>query len=148
MAEKVWELGAAAQQTRHRVDDWQHLSTAPRDGTVVEMRCTYGVAPWYGLFRWTNEVIGPDGTVLFTRDYPEWVGYVDPSLSVTEDEHLRWRPYNGSLPYVDPTGGAQNEGAYWRGAVATKFGLPADHFEKRETTPVRTILRWVGRLWA
>lgn len=32
--------------------------------------------------------------------------------------------------YVDPTGGMQNDMAYWRGAVAAKRGLPLDAFEK------------------
>lgn len=32
--------------------------------------------------------------------------------------------------YTDPTGGMQNDMAYWRGAVAGKYGKPLDYFEK------------------
>lgn len=35
--------------------DWRPVATAPRDGTIVEMLETYGIAPWYGIFRWTRE---------------------------------------------------------------------------------------------
>jgi hypothetical protein len=43
---------------------WQPVSTAPRDGTVVEMLETYGVAPWYGIFKWTKTQTtgGPTGS--------------------------------------------------------------------------------------
>lgn len=34
---------------------WKRMASAPRDGTTVEMLETYGVAPWYGIFRWTKD---------------------------------------------------------------------------------------------
>src|SRR5262249_475421 len=126
---------------------WQEMSSAPHDGTVVEVMCTYGVAPWFALARWSRQrmwVWGHD-------DGPAWQivapiqkgslggGYVN-------EGSLKWRPYNGPPPvkekrvaqqvnamtgeksetvfeietvpgYVDPTGGAQETVNYWRKAA-------------------------------
>lgn len=81
--------------------NWQPVSTAPRDGTTVEMLETFGVAPWYGLFKWTKD----DG----------WMRADGSSQGVMENYCLFWRPYKPAptTPYVDPTGGAQDKVAYW-----------------------------------
>lgn len=39
---------------------WQSMITAPHDGTWVELKCTYGVAPWYCVARWTDECVALD----------------------------------------------------------------------------------------
>lgn len=114
------------------------MSTAPRDGTVVEIKCSYGVAPWYGLFRWTDEqvVTARDGTKMaFKTKDPSWVGVDRPGHGLCSgDDSLQWRPHDGNAEaYVDPTGGAQSDPAYWRAAVARKYGLPADHFEPKRS---------------
>lgn len=113
---------------------WRSMDSAPRDGTVVELRCTYGVAPWYDLFKWTaeNAPIIQDGVTYNFRDdqAPRWKKAQNLQSSVDDGPYLSWRPYNGdAASYTDPTGGAQNDMAYWRGAVAHKYGLPLDHFE-------------------
>lgn len=80
---------------------WQSMSTAPKDGTQVEICCTYGVAPWYGVYSWKNG---------------RWSEVNDNSKGLTEDNSFHWRPYsNGKCPaeYIDPTGGAQNTRNYW-----------------------------------
>lgn len=115
---------------------WQPICLAPRNGTVIEIRNSYGVAPWYGLFRWTTDGFSssPGGLVRATLARAEWVR-VDgehPGSMVTDGPHLTWRPYTGDISgYADPTGGLQDDMAYWRGAVAAKHGLPLDHFEYR-----------------
>lgn len=112
-------LQAGAQQMRFGSSpssDWRSMDSAPRDGTVVEVMCTYGVAPWYGLYKW-------NGT--------GWYKAGDDRIGVGSESSLKWRPYHGDVTaYRDPTGGMQNDMAYWRGAVAAKHGLPLDHFEK------------------
>ena len=97
---------------------WQHMSSAPRDGTIIETRCTYGVAPWYGLHKWDGaRWVSPDGL-----------------SGVTGESTLAWRPHNGDVAaYIDPTNGFQDDPKYWRQAVAVKYGLPKNHFEKPET---------------
>ncbi len=103
-------------------DGWQPIATAPHDGTVVEVRCTYGVAPWYGIFRWTKREWGDEG----------WVRVGDERSGFSEDPSFSWRPYAGATSsYVDPTGGAQDRPEYWRRAAAVRSGLPPDYFEKR-----------------
>lgn len=98
---------------------WRSMESAPRDGTVVEIKCSYGVAPWYGLFKWDHSWgegrwTSPDG------------------MSGVGNNSIEWRPYAGDVAtYTDPTGGVQNDMAYWRGAVAAKYGLPPDHFEEQ-----------------
>lgn len=97
-------------------DGWQSMDSAPRDGTIVELKCTYGVAPWYGLFRWTDEALAQnnDGTTTLVKMGKH--GWHSPSQSsgVSDEQHLKWRPATSTPDaYVDPTGGAQNSRAYW-----------------------------------
>lgn len=69
--------------------DWRDMTTAPRDGTVVELECTYGFTPWYGLHRWSGG---------------HWLSPNGRSSTIATDQHLRWRPYDGAIAdYVDPT---------------------------------------------
>lgn len=78
---------------------WKSVSSAPRDGTTVEMLETYGVAPWYGIFHFSEG---------------RWEKVGDRYSGVEEDGCLFWRPYGGAAgSYVDPTGGAQESVAYW-----------------------------------
>ena len=106
--------------------NWRSMASAPRDGTIIEICCTYGVAPWYGRYRWSSEMLvrygetKADGTAAITGaqlialDKPRWVA-VDRVGSTLEDgPYLQWRPTEQGPSYTDPTGGAQNTEAYWR----------------------------------
>ncbi len=116
-------------------NDWQPIKTAPRDGTVIETKCTYGVAPWYGLHKWDS---------YEWRTEKEWRSATDSRSSVTEGPYLYWRPFNGNpSEYVDPTNGVQEDMAYWRGALAAKYGLPPDTFEKSASRPL-VVSRRIG----
>lgn len=114
-------------------DRWKPISTAPRDGTFIEVMETYGIAPWYGLFRWTrenpsSEIIvcdpkdghcspSPKKTETWLSEKPKWISGDGHSVS-DDDKCLFWRPYSGSSDkYKDPTGGAQNGTAYWCAAM-------------------------------
>ncbi len=112
------------------VNEWRSMSSAPRDGTFVELECTYGVAPWYCLARWTDEIVLAGKTTFKSHQFSWQKPW--PDNGGPFDEHsLRWRSYNGIVSsYIDPTGGQQNDAVYWRKAVARKYGLPEDHFEK------------------
>lgn len=125
--------GAASQHAAETQDGWQPMSAAPRDGTVIEVRCSYGVAPWYGLYKWSDTRIATDqhGQSHTFKTEPAWIGASDPGSSIDGGSSFKWRPYTGDVAqYADPTGGAQNSAAYWRGAVAAKYGLPPDTFER------------------
>lgn len=98
---------------------WNPMVSAPRDGTIIELCCTYGVQPWYGLFRWTStiEVLTMQGEdVTISLGEPGWFG-VDGrrrGQGVMEEAPRQWRPYEGDPnTYVDPTHGAQETHAYW-----------------------------------
>lgn len=96
--------------------DWRDMASAPRDGTTIEVRCTYGIAPWYGLYKWAAAPYG--GT-------EGWRKVSDENSSFTEDPSFSWRPYDGDPgSYVDPTGGAQNTRNYWLRAAGYP---PAPH---------------------
>jgi hypothetical protein len=121
---KDLEAGARFQGNPSDVDGggWRAMSSAPRDGRIIELRNTYGAAPWYGLHRWMP---------IYEGGECAWVSVNDPQLSACEKESLSWRHFPGdSSRYVDPTRGAQDSSEYWRGAVAAGHGLPLDYFEK------------------
>lgn len=88
---------------------WKPVSTAPRDGTIIEMLETYGVAPWYGLFKWDKSF---SKSMTAVTGKPYWQSIDKPSTAVSEDKCLFWRPYKGIGKYVDPTGGFQDFPAY------------------------------------
>ena len=124
--------GAFYAQQAKRTEDWRGMATAPRDGTIIEVRCTYGVAPWYGLYRWTDRItLNQNGVIHEMTGQPRWAKVGDDSSGFSEDSSFSWRPYNGAATaYIDPTGGLQDSPAYWRGAVAAKYGLPLNYFEQ------------------
>lgn len=117
---------------------WREMDTAPRDGTIVELCCTYGVAPWYGLFRWDGLPLsllpksggyaymlagrngepgsnyGSGGGGSGSSSEQRWRSPDGNSGVCADDEYLRWRPYTGSISgYVDPTRGEQDTREYW-----------------------------------
>lgn len=115
-------------------DGWKPVASAPRDGTVVEMLETYGIAPWFGLFRWTTDFVSTDGKtgelIHFKSSTPNWVGVDRPGQNVSEDECLFWRPYKPQPRYVDPTGGAQWSNAYWCAAAHRRYDKKTDRCER------------------
>jgi hypothetical protein len=108
---------------------WKQINSAPHDGTVVEIMQTYGIAPWYGRFKWTKEVYIPDQNGVPHREIlqnPEWVNLDEPGHSVGE-ECAFWRPLKpNDKPYVDPTGGAQKSVAYWCDAIHRPYDKKRD----------------------
>lgn len=141
------EAGAYFRQTMDQQQDWHPIGTAPKDGTVIEVRCTYGVAPWYGLFIWKEIVVLHDNNgESHEMRSPGWKRVGDDSSSFEEGSSFTWRPYRGmTISYIDPTGGAQDSPAYWRGAAAASHGLPVDVFEKSTQLNVDDQKR--GFLW-
>jgi hypothetical protein len=131
--QQMLAAGAYYATQAQREDDWQPMSTAPHSGEPVEIRCTYGVAPWFGLYHW---IATPDTTVYpmdGRQPYMQegrWAKIGDDRHSLDADNSVSWRPYKGDVTqYIDPTHGAQDSPAYWRGAAAAKSGLPLDVFE-------------------
>lgn len=86
---------------------WKPISQAPRDGTVVEIQNNWGVAPWFGLFKFEDD---------------EWISATEAGAGVSDGTHLSWRPYDGDpAEYLDPTAGRQEDPEYWLEAA----GWPA-----------------------
>lgn len=128
------EVGAYQHRAElQNFDGWRSMETAPRDGTVVEIKNSYGVAPWYDLMKWTDETVAmnQDGiSEPYKTDYG-WRSVKRLGHGLASESHSHWRPYQGDASgYEDPTGGLQWDMAYWRGAVAAKYGLPLNHFEE------------------
>lgn len=93
-------------------DGWKTMASAPRDGTVVELAETYGVAPWYGIYKFKDK---------------GWQKTSDPNSGVSEDNCLFWRPYKGDASkYKDPTGGKQQSVKYWCDAMHIKYDPKKD----------------------
>ena len=115
-------------------DGWRSMTTAPGDGTIVELKNTFGVAPWYGIYKWTDEMQSRENDwslTAFKLQKPTWADMRQPGISISEEERLQWRPFTGIAGgYVDPTGGAQDTPLYWRRAVAISHGLSSNYFER------------------
>lgn len=121
---------------------WRDMSTAPRDGTPIEVKCTYGVAPTYQLSYWSDERrVHESNGLTIERNTGEcnwWSTDTKIGSTYSDEASLVWRPYEGDpKAYVDPTRGAQKDMAYWRGAVAASGGLPPDTFEAKAAANAR-----------
>lgn len=115
---------------------WRSVDSAPHDGTVVEMMQTYGVAPWYGLFKWSKDgaALGQGGQVVkYVLERPEWVSVDSPGTGVVESACLFWRPYKGAGKYVDPTNGFQNKMAYTCAALHLAYDAKRDRCVYKNT---------------
>jgi hypothetical protein len=64
--------------------EWRMMDTAPRDGTVVEIKCCYGLHPWYGFYHYGKETYL--GNV--------WIRHKDPSHFIIHgaESSCYWRP--------------------------------------------------------
>lgn len=83
----------------HNCTCWHEMDSAPRDGTVIELKNTYGLAPWYGLFKWTEH---------------GWEDAIQSGRTISDDDYINWRRYSGEIEsYQDPTSGAQETTHYW-----------------------------------
>lgn len=93
---------------------WRGMNTAPRDGSVVWLRCTYGYEPWEGRFRWGSN--SPFGN--------SWVNADDPRRGVDCEGYLTWRPskdQTGAVPAEPNPHQAQfdrENREFWRSARA------------------------------
>jgi hypothetical protein len=137
---------------------WRPMSEAPHDGSVIEVRCTWGVAPWFGLYAWVD-----GGWFKASKSTPGTLkpgetGRIDIAVPMDGQTHIlghknllaysfddgpefTWRSFKGdSASYVDPTGGAQDSEGYWRGAAAASNGLPPSYFEPG-------VCSWFQRAW-
>lgn len=121
---------------RHRTPPgWRSMESAPRDGTMIEIQNNWGVAPWFGRFRWNDE----DGRwrQVGSEVFNEEGRLIQWSACDADGDWLSWRPapqHDGV--YVDPTGGAQFTSEYWLQAC----GIPAPKPEpvEEEPTPAQT----------
>lgn len=99
------------------MNEWQRIESAPRDGTPIELRNDYGIAPTYSLSKWVQD--------------RGWVHANDDSRGVGDGPWLTWRPYEGNAKdYIDPTNGAQETPEYWRAASGKNGGWISDLFNK------------------
>ena len=97
--------------------NWKDITLAPRDGTPIEIKNDYGIAPTFSLCSW---VAGRG-----------WVHTNDDCQGVGDGPWLTWRPYEGDPEsYVDPTNGAQETEQYWRAASGNNGGWVGDLFNK------------------
>lgn len=140
MTESLCNIGARFQSLNADGGGWLPMQTAPRDGTPVELRNSYGVAPHYGLYKWTEEsrfINSDSGSRTGVRLTPgecRWNHCNGSPCYPSSEAYLLWRPYKGTQDaYIDPTNGAMNDGAYWRGAAAALHKLPPHYFEKTFT---------------
>ena len=102
---------------------WKPLSTAPHDGTVVELLNTYGIAPTYGLFKYDAKL--------------HWIQVDVKDRGLSDGNCMYWRSYTGAIDkYIDPTGGKQNSVAYWCSAEHMYYDKKNDICVSR---PVKSV---------
>jgi hypothetical protein len=102
---------------------WKPLSSAPHDGTVVEVLNTYGIAPTYRLFKYDAKL--------------HWIQADAKHGGLIGEDCMYWRSYTGAIDkYVDPTGGKQNSVAYWCSAEHMYYDKKNDKCVSR---PVKSV---------
>jgi hypothetical protein len=120
--------------------NWKPASTAPRDGTIIEVMETYGGAPTYARQKWikkgtkittTVRTWSDDGKtepITYTESQGRWQDVDEPNNSgYADDECLFWRPIKQTgKTYVDPTGGAQKSVAYWCSSMHRPYDAKTD----------------------
>ena len=62
-------------------DPWQPISTAPRDGTIIGIKCSYGLDAWYGRHFWDKE-----NMAWRNKDKP------DHFIAPEAENRCEWRP--------------------------------------------------------
>jgi hypothetical protein len=74
---------------------WRAMSTAPRDGTAIEIKDSYGLVPWYGVFRWTDRDCAINTNTCGKGD-PHWASVAEPYMSVdcNPEDTCHWRLVN------------------------------------------------------
>lgn len=111
-----------------QADDWRRIESAPKDGTVIEIQNSFGIRPWYGLFKWDNKMPittyacnGEPSTCsvvsVKTQNIPySWVQVNESgtALDMADIDYLRWRPYHRHGAYVDPIMDLQTIPGYWQ----------------------------------
>lgn len=72
------------------MNDWQNMKTAPRDGTVVEIKNAYGLMPTYGRGKFDQ--------------HRGWIDASDPDKGWFDERSLFWRPDSGvDIESFNPT---------------------------------------------
>ena len=71
---------------------WLNIATAPHDGTIIELQCTYGITPYSGHYYWAK----PDNKLTRRACWIE-ADRVDNltvgiDLDYVHDHQLHWRP--------------------------------------------------------
>lgn len=112
------------------------------------MMQTFGVAPWYGLFKWvgpltntlkqsdcvaidkSGRITSAGGGCVSVSNIGRWQSPSGES-GVVEDKCLFWRPYEGKVSkYSDPTGGKQKTVKYWCDAVGVAYDPKTGYCKK------------------
>ena len=74
---------------------WYPMDTAPRDGTEIEIKCTYGYEPWVQKSRWKQDYfVGP---IWEFKSGPNFKTYVKDTAygsrqNGANNSCMRWRP--------------------------------------------------------
>jgi hypothetical protein len=121
--------------------DWKPGASAPRDGRIIEIMETYGIAPWYARVKWLKKgqtyktiITIDDGKghqttqpYTATESTGRWMEVDDPAGGPSDDECLFWRPTKQTgKSYDDPTHGAQKSVAYWCSAMHRPYDSKTD----------------------
>ena len=78
-----------------KLEPWRSMHDAPRDGTPIEIRCTYGVTPWVKTARHNEHPI--DGAIWQITE-GQFVTYVEDTWDYrgryqgAKNTDLQWRP--------------------------------------------------------
>ena len=114
---------------------WASMSSAPRDGRLIEIECRYGVKPWRALAKCGSIALLGDGGA----EPPSWLCYPDFSGGPFALGTVWWRPFNGDPEtYWSPYDGIDDY-AYYCGARPLYDG------PTRPASPTVGLLRGLWR---
>lgn len=80
-------------------EPYREMDSAPRDGSIIELKCYFGIEPWVSKAKWVQDPVA--GSIWQMISDSPWKSYVEDRYCSRQDgagiASLKWRPVRGNL---------------------------------------------------
>lgn len=75
-------------------EPYREMDSAPRDGSIIELKCYFGIEPWVSKAKWVQDPVA--GSIWQMISDSPWKSYVEDRYCLRQDgagiASLKWRP--------------------------------------------------------